>query len=74
MICLKKKQLIQPFVSILSTKRKIRDQPVIDKICSTLYASQPDEHNTARLLAASAAHSGDWLQVLPISSCGLSPR
>ena len=27
--------------------------------------------DVARLLAASAAHSGDWLKALPISSCGL---
>ena len=32
---------------------------------------QPDKHNRARLLAAAAPHCGDWLHVLPISSCGL---
>ncbi len=30
-----------------------------------------DDYNRARLHAAAAAHSGDWLNVLPISSCGL---
>ena len=40
-------------------------------LCSILYASQPDDHNRARLLAASAAHSGGRLQALPISSFGL---
>ena len=39
-------------------------------LCSILYASQPDDHNRARLLAASAAHSGGRLQALPISSFG----
>ena len=34
-------------------------------------ASQPDEHNRVRLLAA-APHSGNWLHVLSISSCKLS--
>ena len=64
-------QTIQPPVGLLSTKQKSWDKPLIDKISSNLYASQPDDHNRARLLAASAAHSGDWLQALPISSCGL---
>ena len=67
----KNNQLIQPPVGILSTKLKSWDKPVIDKICSILLAFQRDEHNKARLLAASAAHDSDWLQALLISSCGL---
>ena len=38
---------------------------------TTLLASQPDEHNRARLFAAPAPHICDWLIVLPISSSGL---
>ena len=34
-------------------------------------SSLPDAHDQARLLAVTAPHSGDWLHVLPISSCGL---
>jgi hypothetical protein len=34
-------------------------------------ASQIDDHSRARLLAASAPHSGDWLHALPLSACGL---
>ena len=30
-----------------------------------------DNANRARLLAVSAEHSSDWLNALPISSCGL---
>ena len=30
-----------------------------------------DDFNRARLLAASAPHSGDWLHALPLSTCGL---
>ena len=30
-----------------------------------------DNFNRARLLAASASHSGDWLHALPLSTCGL---
>ena len=67
----KNNQPIQPPVGILSTKQKSLDKPVTGKLCSILHVSQPDEHNRARLLTASAAHSGDWLQALLISSCGL---
>ena len=38
---------------------------------ATLLASQLDEHNRARLLAAAAPHSEDLLHVLPISYSGL---
>src|SRR5215470_11163679 len=47
------------------------DQPVVDSTYSSLLAAQYDDHGRARLLAASAPHSGDWLHALPISSCGL---
>ena len=30
-----------------------------------------DNFNRARLLAASASHSGDWLHALPLSTCRL---
>ena len=50
----KNNQPIQPPAGSLLTKQKSLDKPVIDKICSTLHASQPDDHNRARLLAASA--------------------
>ena len=30
-----------------------------------------DPHHRARLLAAAAPHSGDWLHAMPIASCGL---
>ena len=30
-----------------------------------------DPINRARLLAVSAPHAGDWLNVLPVASCGL---
>ena len=38
---------------------------------SELLVNFPDTQNRARLLAVSAPHSGDWLNALPISSCGL---
>ena len=47
------------------------DEPLIqvDKAC--LVNSFSDHASLARLHAASAQHSGDWLHALPISSCGL---
>ena len=53
-------------------KQHFRDAPYVESSFVTLLASQPDENNQACLLAAAALNSGDWLQVLPISSCGLS--
>ena len=66
----KNNQPIQPPVGLLSTKQKSWDKPIIDKICSILHASQPDDHNRAHLFATSATNGGDWLQAFPISSCG----
>ena len=45
--------------------------PFVESSFATLLISQLDEHNRARLLAAAALHSKDWLHALPISSCGL---
>ena len=53
-------QSIQTPVNKLSIKQKPWEKPVIDKICPISHASQSDEHNRARLLAASAAQSGDY--------------
>jgi hypothetical protein len=64
-------QLVQPPAGVSANKQKAWDKPCIDKTYSTLLASQVDDQSRARLLAASAPHSGDWLQALPISSCGL---
>ena len=45
--------------------------PSIDATFNSLFAAQPDDYHRARLTAVKAPHSGDWLNVLPISSCGL---
>ena len=34
-------------------------------------AAQPNDYHRARLTAVKAPHSGDWLNALPITSCGL---
>jgi hypothetical protein len=38
---------------------------------ASLQSSAYDTRDKARLLAVTAPHSGDWLQALPIASCGL---
>ena len=64
-------QPLPPPVGTAACKQRSWDAPFVESSFATLLASQPDEDNQARLLAAAAPHSGDWLNVLPISSCGL---
>jgi hypothetical protein len=47
------------------------DQPMVERELADLFQRQLDDYNKARLLAASAKHSADWLHALPITSCGL---
>jgi len=47
------------------------DSIVVNHTFQTLPSAQTDKYHFARLLAAKAAHSGDWLHAVPISSCGL---
>ena len=64
-------QPLPPPVGTAACKQRSWDAPFVESSFATLLASQPDEYNRARLLAAAAPHSGDWLHVLPISSCEL---
>ena len=43
----------------------------VDINFNSLFASQPDDYHTARIPAVKAPNSGDWLNALPITSCGL---
>ena len=54
-----------------SHKQRNWDQKVCQTLFSSLLNRQVDPVDKARLLAVSAPHSSDWLQALPISSCGL---
>jgi hypothetical protein len=54
-----------------ANKQSSWDKPLVDKTYSELLNSQSDNYHKARLIAAAAPHSGDWLHALPISSCGL---
>ena len=45
--------------------------PSVDTTFNSLFAAQPDCYHRARLTAVKAPHRGDWLNALPITSCGL---
>ena len=69
--CAKFQPLLPPS-GLTAAKQSSWDKPYVDATFrSLLLATEHDDYNKARLLAASAAHSGDWLHALPISSCGL---
>jgi len=58
---------VQPFVC----SQKAWDTAITNFSFKSLLDAQIEPYNRARLLAAVAAHSGDWLFALPITSCGL---
>ena len=53
------------------TKQSVWDRPGIMADQAVVISAFTDNFNRARLLAASAPHSGDWLHALPLSTCGL---
>ena len=55
----------------LASKQKAWEAPIIAADKAAVLGSAQDNHDRARLLAASAPHAGDWLHALPISCCGL---
>ena len=57
-----------PFASY---KQSAWDSPRIQADKAELWFSSGDKLNVARLTAVSAPHSGDWLNAMPISACGL---
>ena len=52
-------------------KQQAWDKAVTEAEFSVLVNCYTDTIHKARLLAAAAPHSGDWLHTLPIASCGL---
>ncbi|MCI0565028.1 MAG: hypothetical protein MN733_41715 [Nitrososphaera sp.] len=62
---------IPPPTDLSSHKQQSWDKAGVNSEFPTLPASQPDYYSKARLRAAAAPHSGDWLHALPISACGL---
>src|SRR5215510_1627705 len=51
--------------------QKVWDQAIVLASKAQLRSNAEVCQDKARLLAVSASHSGDWLNALPISSCGL---
>ena len=60
-----------PPVGSASHKQAVWDRPGIVAIKDKLQTALTDPHLKASFLAATAPHSGDWLNALPIASCGL---
>jgi hypothetical protein len=58
-------------VNAHESSQRAWDSAVTDQVLKSLFTVQPDSTDRARLLAASAPHSGDWLHAMPITSCGL---
>ena len=54
-----------------SFTQKSWDVPVASGIADSLLDKAPDDRARARLLASRCAESGAWLNVFPISACGL---
>jgi hypothetical protein len=57
--------------SLPAGNQRVLDSIVVKHTFQTLLETQTTQYHRARLLAAAAAHSGDWLHAVPISSCGL---
>ena len=54
-----------------SIKQSSWDRAAIDSGLEILTSHFTDAYHRARLLAVQVAHSGDWLNAWPITSCGL---
>ena len=61
---------VQPRTSTNASKQHSWDMSSVDATFNFLYAAQPDNKYRDRLIAVKAPHS-DWLNPLPITSCGL---
>ena len=62
---------VQPPTGTNASKQRSWDMPSVDATFNSLFAAQPDDYHRAGLTAVKAPHSGDWLNALPITSCGL---
>ena len=61
----------QPPVNSDIHKQRTWDKVVVDAEYNDLLSRYSEPYHRARLLAAAAPHSGDWLHTIPISACGL---
>lgn len=67
---LSKFPMLPPSTSVAGNQRAW-DKAVIEAEFDTLVNCYSDTNHKARLLAAAAPHSGDWLHTVPIAACGL---
>ena len=61
----------QELVHPQSISQRAWDTAVANKTFESLLDASTEQYHRARLLAATAAHSGDWLSAVPITACGL---
>jgi hypothetical protein len=54
-----------------SSRQSNWDGPLVEREMLSLHSRYDDPYHKARLGATAAAHSGDWLLALPLTSCGL---
>src|SRR6218665_3847401 len=54
-----------------SAKQRIWDRPLLERVMDEMADSLPSVSDQARWRAVTAPHAGDWLQAMPIASCGL---
>ena len=52
-------------------KQRLWNTPCLSLDKDKIWSSSSDGLHRARLLAVTAPHSGDWLNVLPVTNCGL---
>ena len=57
--------------TIVQHIQRVWDEPTVNSVFSTIIFSAVADVDHARLKAASAPHSGDWLHTPPIASLGL---
>ena len=55
----------------LAEKQKEWNSPAVAKDAKMVVEAARDPIDRARLLAVAAPHASDWLNALPIASCGL---
>ena len=58
-------------IGVASHIQKNWEKPGIEETKSSLLSKCTHDRDRARLLASQAVYSGEWLNALPISSCGL---
>ena len=54
-----------------AVKQRSWDNPIVEREFKDLLLNHTNDYDKARLLAASAKHSADWLNTIPITSYGL---